>query len=161
MKQDRYLLAILVAIGLLVIASLVLFFIHKDKQAYLPDDTPEGVVHNYALALHQRDFERAYGYLVDKEHKPTLDQFRSAFISRQLDVSSTGLAINNVETMDGEAWVEVSVIYSPSGPFEEIRRYIENAILVEQEGAWRLSQMPYPYWGWDWYQPDSKPLSIP
>ena len=27
------------------------------------------------------------------------------------------------------------------------------ALREGQNGAWRISNMPYPYWGWDWYQP--------
>jgi len=66
MKQDRFLLGILIFIGLLVIAALALFFIRQDSQVYVADDTPEGVTRNYALALQKQDFQRAYDYLAEK-----------------------------------------------------------------------------------------------
>ena len=73
MKQDRGLLIILSVIAILIVVSLVLFFIRQDdQQTYQPEHTPEGVVHNYVLALHQGDFQRAYGYLQDTDEKPTL-----------------------------------------------------------------------------------------
>ncbi|OIO89706.1 MAG: hypothetical protein COW33_05315 [Anaerolineae bacterium CG17_big_fil_post_rev_8_21_14_2_50_57_27] len=32
------------------------------------------------------------------------------------------------------------------------------ALRERQNGAWRISYMPYPYWGWDWYQPTAVPV---
>jgi len=45
MKQDRFLVGILVGIGVLVVIALGLFFTRQDKQEYISDDTPKGVVH--------------------------------------------------------------------------------------------------------------------
>lgn len=97
MKQDRFLLGILVFIALLVVASLALFFARQETQTYGAEDTPEGVIRNYSLSLQNRDFQRAYGYLAGKEDKPTFDYFRQAFLSRQLDLSGTALQVGAVE----------------------------------------------------------------
>ena len=51
MKQDRFLTGILIGIGLLVVVALAVFFTRKDSQTYIPDTTPDGVVHNYVVAL--------------------------------------------------------------------------------------------------------------
>jgi len=159
MRQDRFLIGILIFIALLVIAALVLFFVRQDVQTYGPEDTPEGVIRNYAIALQKRDFERAYTYLADKENKPEFDAFRRTFITHQLDVTGTALKIGSVEyTSDDEAMVQVSVIYAASGPFAESRGSSEYATLVRQNGEWRLIYMPYPYWAWDWYQPPVEPV---
>ena len=79
MKQDRFLTGILVGIGLLVVVALVVFFTRKNSQTYVPDDTPEGVVHNYVLAVLDKDYEKAYGYLAELKYKPTYEEFRRAF----------------------------------------------------------------------------------
>ena len=63
MKQDRFLIAILAGIGLLVVAAFVLFFVRQSNLNYVSDDTPEGVVQNFVLALHKGDYEKAYAYL--------------------------------------------------------------------------------------------------
>ncbi len=157
MKQDRFLLGILIFIGLLIVAALTLFFVRQDTQTYGAEDTPEGVIRNYALALQNRDFQRAYGYLAEKENKPTFDYFRQAFLSRQLDVSGTALQVGAVEYMDnGEALVTVTVLYASTGPFSEGWNSTETATLTLQDGVWKITYMPYPYWGWDWYQPPVK-----
>jgi hypothetical protein len=157
MKQDRFFIGILVAIAALVVLSLVLFYARKDTQTYLPEDTPEAIVHNYALALHQRDYERAYGYLAEKNNKPTFDQFRQAFLSNQLNLRGSGIEVGKVDLRGQEAYVDVSVVHTANGPFADSYRSTETAVLVRQDGEWRVSQMPYPYWGWDWYQTPPKP----
>lgn len=159
MKQDRFLFGILAAIGLLVVGSLALFFVRKDTQTYQPDDTPEHVVHNYVLALQQDDYERAYSFLADKENKVTYEQFRQSFFNNQLDVRRTGVRIGPLKASGDEVFIEITVIHSTNDPFSKEWRSTETAILVAQEGSWRISQMPYPYWGWDWYQPT--PLKVP
>jgi len=154
MKQDRFLIGILVFIGLLVITALVLFFVRQDIPQYGPEDTPEGVVRNYALAVHQRDFARAYGYLAELDDKPTYDSFVQAFLSNQLDTSNNALQVGETQTLGGEeAWVTVTVLYGSSGPFSDRWSSSETARLVLQNGAWKITYLPYPYWGWDWYQP--------
>ncbi len=51
MKQDRFLMGILIFIIVLVVAALVLFFVRNEKPIYGAEDKPEGVLYNYALAL--------------------------------------------------------------------------------------------------------------
>ena len=159
MKHDRFLLGILVFIALLVAAALTLFFTRQDMQTYGAEDTPEGVIRNYVLALQNRDFERAYGYLADKDNKPTLDAFLQAFLNRQLDISGAAIQIGSVEMIGSDqAMVEVTIVYAATDPFSTGWSSNETALLIEQNGAWRISSMPYPYWGWDWYQPTAAPV---
>jgi len=161
MKQDRFLLGILIFIGLLVIAALALFFIRQDAQVYTADDTPEGVIRNYALALQKQDFQRAYAYLADKDNKPAYDTFRRMFLTNQLDVSSNALQVGSVQFIDnGEATVSLSVLYAGSGPFTQGWSSTDTASLVQQGEAWKLTYMPYPYWSYDWYQP-AQPTAQP
>ncbi len=162
MKQDRFLLGILIFIGVLVIAALALFFIRQDTQVYGADDTPEGVIRNYALALQKQDFQRAYNELADKVNKPTYDAFSHAFLTNQLDVSSNALQVGKVEFINnGEATVSISILYAGSGPFTQSWSSTDTATLVQQGSAWKLSYMPYPFWSYDWYQtpqPTAEPV---
>ena len=61
-STDRVLVGIVLGIVVLVIAALVAV-LAAPKPEYLADDSPENVAHNYLLALQNRDYERAYGYL--------------------------------------------------------------------------------------------------
>ena len=159
MKQDRFLVGILVGIGVLVVIALVLFFARQDRQEYLSEEAPEGVVHNYALAVYQEDYEKAYGYLAEMENKPTYNEFRQAFFNRFVDPGNAGLELGETEIAGDQANVTVYVIYNPSDPFSSGYRNTETARLERQNGQWKLLQMPSNFWSYDWYQPKPKPVN--
>jgi hypothetical protein len=68
-STDKFLVGIVVGIVVLVIVAFVVT-LTRPEPTYQPEDTPEGVVHNYLLALQKEDYERARGYL-----SPTLDGY--------------------------------------------------------------------------------------
>ena len=157
MKQDRFLTGILIGIGVLIIAALAVFFIRKDSQTYISEDTPKGVVHNYIVAVLNKDHEKAYGYLADLDHKPTFEQFRNAFVTGGLNPGSSAVDVGESEITGDDAYVEVAMIYNPSDPFSSGYRDVQRAILVKQGGAWKLSAMPtYYLWEHSWYQESPK-----
>jgi hypothetical protein len=152
MKQDRFLTGILVGIAVLVVVALVVFFIRKDTQSYVSEDTPEGIVHNYVLAVLNNDYEKAYGYLADLDNKPTNEQFRNAFIQGLVNPDNSAVDIGNFEISGDTASVEVAIIFNPSDPFSTGYRDVQRALLVKQGGAWKLSSMPcYYFWDCSWY----------
>ena len=154
MRQDRFLTGILIGIGVLIIAALAVFFIRRDGQSYIAEDTPEGVVHNYVVAVLNKDYQKAYGYLADLEHKPTFDEFHKSFVTGILNPDSSGVDVGKSEITGDDAYVEVAVIYNPSDPFSTGYRDVQRAILVKQGGAWKISSMPtYYLWDYSWYQP--------
>ena len=156
MKQDRFLIGILAAIGVLVVASVVIFLLRGDDQVYLPDDSPENVVHNFVLAIQQRDAQRAYGYLADKDYKPTYEDVRQAIVVDRIGASNNGVQIISSDIKGDEATVEVSIIFAGSGPFQESYSNGGTALLVKQNGVWKIESMSYPFWSWDWYQEPPK-----
>jgi len=153
MKQDRFLTGILVGIAVLVVVALAVFFIRKDSQSYLSEDTPEGVVHNYVLAVLNGDYEKAYDYLADLEDKPTYEEFRDAFVTGMLNPSNSSVDIGESEITNDTASVEVTMIYNSSDPFSTGYRNPGRAILVRQGEAWKLSSFPGDYFlEYSWYQ---------
>ncbi|MEW5831074.1 MAG: hypothetical protein AB1846_19455 [Chloroflexota bacterium] len=157
MKQDRFLIGILAAIGVLVAASVVMFLVRGNDQTYLPDDTPENVVHNFVLAIQQRDAARAYSYLADKDYKPTYEEVRRAILVEKIGDTNNGVQIVGSEVNGDEATVDVSIIYAGGGPFQETYSNSGAAILVRQNGAWKIESMSYPFWSWTWYSEPPKP----
>ncbi|MBN1666236.1 MAG: hypothetical protein JW862_04085 [Anaerolineales bacterium] len=151
MKQDRFLIAILVAIGLLAVAALVLFFARPQEQSYGDDSTPAGVVRNYVLALQQNDYEKAYEYLSTDADMPTASEFRRVFLSQELDVTQVSVQIQESEQAAKEGIVKLVLIHGNGSPFQNSWHESTNAVLVEEQGAWKIVSMPYPYWYWDWY----------
>ena len=152
MKQDRFLTGILVGIGLLVVVALAVFFTRKDSQTYMAEDTPEGVVHNYVLAVLNKDYEKAYGYLADLEYKPTYENFRRAFLNGEVNPQNQAVDIGESEIVGDVATVDLELIYNNSDPFSTGYRNMMTADLVKQNGAWKLTLMPqYNFWGYDWF----------
>jgi len=158
MKQDRFLIGILIGIAVLVVIALTVFFSRKDNLDYVADDTPEGVVQNYVVAVHKRDFEKAYGYLADIGNKPTLEQFHQSFLNHSVDPTNAGLEVGKSELSEDSASVSLGIIYSARDPFSNGYRNTEYAQLVRQNGAWKIKQMPYSFWAYDWYQPTPIPV---
>jgi hypothetical protein len=68
-NTDKFLIGIVVAVLLLVVAALAVTRL-RPEVTYQADDGPEGVAHNYLLALQRGEYERAYGYL-----SPTLEGY--------------------------------------------------------------------------------------
>ena len=152
MKQDRFLTGILICIAVLVVIALVVFFLRQGSQSYISEEAPEGVVHNYVLAVLNDDYKKAYGYLADLDNKPTYEQFRDAFVKGVINPNNSAVDIGSSEVSDDTASVEVALIYNPSDPFSTGYRDVQRAVLVRQAGEWKLSSMPgYYFWDYNWY----------
>lgn len=158
MKQDKFLTGILIGIGALIVLALALFFMRRDGQSeYVADSTPEGVAHNYVLAVLNKDYQKAYSYLADLENKPTYEQFRQSFFNGTVNPGDAGVEVGAAEINGDEAFVTLSVYYSVNDPFASRYASEDRALLVNQDGAWKLSAMPFNFWGYDWYQEPFKP----
>jgi hypothetical protein len=159
LKQDRFLLAILIAIGLLMITSLALFFMRQSVQEYLPEETPQAVVHNYILALNRGDFERAYGYLVEASDKPDYERFRLALLTSSVNLSQVSLQLGEARQSGEAASLSLTVIHSSGNPFQGAWEETSQAVLVRSEaGEWKIQSLPYPFWSFDWYDTSPGPV---
>lgn len=157
MKQDRFLLGILVGIGVLVLAAVIIFFTRQQQVAYRTGRAPEDIVHNYVLAVMNKDYEKAYGYLADLEYKPAFDEFRQAFAVGRLAPGQEGIKIGATDIAGDSASVEVIMIYTPGDPFSSGYNNAGSAQLLRQAGAWKLSSFPaYNLWDFSWYQEQPK-----
>ena len=154
MIRDRFLLTILIVIVVLAALAVGLFFLRQGQQDYVSEDAPQDVIRNYVLALEGKDFQRAYGYLREGQGKPDFERFRQDFLSRQLDISGTAVRIGETQPSGEDVLVALVVIRSGGGPFGDVYRESNSAVLAQDEaGDWKIVSMPYPYWGWDWYNP--------
>ena len=157
MKQDRFLFGILIGIGVLVVVALAVFFTRSDTQTYISEDAPEGVTHNYVVAILNKDYEKAYTYLAELDNKPAYEQFRDAFIKGVVNPDNAAVDIGGSEVTGDTASVEIAIVYNPTDPFSTGYRDVQHAILVMQNGAWKLSSMPtYYFWDYGWYQEPPK-----
>jgi hypothetical protein len=157
MKQDRFLIGILAGIAVLIIVALAIFFVRlNNKQVYVDEATPEGVVHNYVLAVLNKDYQKAYGYLADLSYKPTFDQFRKSFFvggGGGLDPSGVSIQIGTAEISADDASIQINTLYTSGDLFSSGYTNAGSAQLVKQNGAWKISSMPSGnLWDYSWYQ---------
>lgn len=157
MKQDKFLMGILAGIGILIALALVLFFTRQEKREYKPEDTPGNIVHNYVLAVLEKDYEKAYGYLADLEHKPSYDTFRRSFFNNMVNPGSAGIEIGEADISNNDAVVSVTLHYPSSDIFSGGYSSNESASLVKQNGVWKIASMPYSFWDYSWYQEPFQP----
>jgi hypothetical protein len=154
LKLDRFLIAILIGIGLVVVAALTLFFLRRGEARYSTETSPQGIIQNYVLALQKKDFEKAYGYLAEAEKKPDFGRFRDFFVSSIESFNRAGLVIGTSSETGDSAFVTVNIQQNYGGPFSEMSRSQGTVDLVRQSGEWKIKRFPYPFWGYDWYEND-------
>ena len=161
MKPDRFLTSILAGLGVLVVVALAVFFIRQGGQAYTSDDSPTGVIHNYMLALSRNDFEKAFACLVQKDPMPTLDQFRQSYLNSRQNIADVSVQVGEAVVTGNTATVMLTLIYSSGNLFSSSNRQQQNAALIRQGGAWKINEMPYPFWDYSLYNqvPQGKPVA--
>lgn len=162
MRRDRFLIFILIGIALLVVAAIVSVVVRTEHLEYVDDSNPAGVVHNYILALQTDDLELAYSYLADLDDKPTMQEFHSlqAFAKDLVNVAS--VRIGETHVYGDDATVELVVFNLRSGVFliDALVQRDDVAVLIRQDLEWRLAQMPYEFWMYDWYREARGPIPV-
>ena len=154
MKNDRFLIGIVIGVILLVVIATILVLIRSQGEEYTADDDPAGVVHNYFLAIQRKEFEKAYDYLADDlEAKPDLDKFIRTVDQNTRYEAESSLQIGETNIAGDRARVEVSITtYHGGGPFERSSYSTPDVAHLKQfpNGQWKITGYPYPYWDYDW-----------
>lgn len=154
---DKFLLGIVVGIVILVIVVFAVAFF-RPKPAYLPEDTPGGVAHNYLLALRQKDFKRAYSYLSPTiAGYPATQQFfvkniRTYNWSFRLDEEDVALTVTSASISGNRAIVKVhETRFSQIGLFgEDSTRDFEMQLqYFDQLSSWKIVEADS-YWNMCW-----------
>lgn len=154
---DRFLIAIVAGIALLVGAVLAIALLRPHEPGYRTDSTPEGVAHNYLLALQLEDYERAYTYLSSTLPGYPEDtaafghdvrEHRRSFGHYDDDVS---LAVESSHVQDGRADVEVRrTVHFRGGPLDSGQYSSTFDMTLRLDGQeWKVSDSDY-YWARCW-----------
>ena len=151
MKSSSHWLFIFgLGIAVLFLATVVLVLVTEspaDKPLY-PEDTPEGTVQRFLLAVRDGDYLEADSYL-----SPTIDDKLNDDLQRNRQAGSrkdSGWKATLGKTIirDDEASVEITVdVFRPRGPFENSVSTNQITFFLKKEGAsWRVTSPVNIWW---------------
>jgi hypothetical protein len=159
-STDKLLVGIVVGAVLLVAAALAVTLL-RPQPTYQPEDTPEGVVHNYLLALQQGEYKRAYSYLSPTivGYPPLPQTFERTVRDNSwqfpLGDTSTALEVLSARLEGGEAVVTVQeTSFYQGGLFDsgQTTQTFEVRLRRDPSGmAWKLVDADS-YWMYCWNQ---------
>ena len=152
MKNDRFFIYLIIGIVIIVIFSFVFVLSNQNQATYVSDDTPEGVVNNYLLAWVNKDYAKIDNYLLDDDKKPTKSNIVDAVQNNKYSLENSGVSIQKTTITDDFTNVSI-MIFNSNTPYDTDRNESSDFItLINQNGKWKISKAPYPFWNWDWYQ---------
>lgn len=159
-STDKVLLGIVVGILLLIVVALGVTMMRPEPM-YVDEGSPEGVAHNYLLALQKEEYEQAYGYLSPTvynyplsaaEFEKTVDRGYRGF-GGDTDVS---FSVGDVDISGNTAEVKMTKSNFYGGDlFDSGQRIRTFEMKFELEGDdWKLVESPY-YFAYCWRNADS------
>ena len=154
---DKFLIGIVSGVVLLVGVVLALTLLRPNQPSYQPDDTPEGVAHNYLLALQLEDYERSYGYL-----SPTLPAYPDDAEVFERNVQNShwsfgyhdddvSLAVESVNVSGDKAKIVVRKTEFYRGGLFDSGQYSTtfDMTLRREQGMWKIADSDR-YWASCW-----------
>jgi len=150
--SSRWLVAIAgVVVALIVISVVVALVNPRGAAETLPEDTPEGIVQRFILALEDEDYSLAHGYLSDElKESCAVEHVRddAHWFVEELTDRRVAL-LEEEELSDGRMEVRVHVTEVNVSPPFGVNEYShqERYVLVQEVGEWRFAELPWPI---DW-----------
>ncbi|OGO17301.1 MAG: hypothetical protein A2Z14_17345 [Chloroflexi bacterium RBG_16_48_8] len=154
-SSDKFLIAIVAGVILLIGIAFTVVLLQPEP-TYQSEDTPEGVAHNYLLALQKEDYDRAYTYLSEtlpgypkdlSEFTQSIERYSWNFQTR----ADTTLTIDSVELNGSHATVTVRENrFHERGLFESSQGIsIFGMHLLLDQGKWVITDSD-DYFVWCW-----------
>ena len=149
-SSNRFLLGFgIFVLVFVVIAVLISIISINDQVKLLPEDTAEGTVQRFLLAVKDQDYEKAYGFLSLQSEEVKGNPFDNWIRSAQSpgDMSSWKAGIVKSTVRDGNATVEVGIdVFRPNRPFSDpVNTNRITFLLQKEDGMWKIIQ-PVDLW---------------
>ncbi|MFQ5942294.1 MAG: hypothetical protein ACE5JF_01950 [Anaerolineales bacterium] len=143
-SSDRILIGIVIGIIALVLIVFAITLLRPEAE-YQSEEDPEGVVHNYLLALQNGDFDRAYQYLAHdlpghprspERFEQNVDRYSYSFHER----TDNTLSVDTADISGDLATVKVrETRFYEDGLFDSSQRVgVFEVELRKEEGEWRI-----------------------
>lgn len=147
--SSRWLVAVAGVVVALILVSVAVALINPRGAAEtLSEDTPEGIVQRFILAVQDRDFSLAHGYLSDELKKTcTVARMEESPPWRVYMPEDSRIALLGKEELSsGRMQVRVRVTQVNVSPPFGVSEYShqERYVLVQENGEWRFTEPPWP-----------------
>ncbi len=138
-------------LAVVILIFLVMMFINQNQAEYLPEDQPNNIVNNYILSLVKSDYKKAYAYLAEETEKPNFTVFQNGISENKKEINNANVTIGEI-VQDGQSVTvqlnirqnyEKSLLVDPD-------LYTEFAQLILENGSWKITSMPEPFWSEEW-----------
>ena len=150
-SSRRWLFIFAIVIVVLVIATVSLVLLTKgNKVTLLPEDSPQGTVQRYLMAVQEKDYQKAFGYL---SFSPT-DKITSfsdwlMMVGPQSSSQSVWRAtLGTVTENENNATVEINIDTLHSGGLFGDSQFSQqiNFLLIKKGNSWFITSPTYIYW---------------
>ena len=151
-SSRRWLIIFAVVIVVLILATVLVVLLTKDNEIdLLPEDTPQGIVQRYLIAVQDRDYREAFGFLYfdPSEEIDSYEEWIRKIGAPGISDGPTWKAILG-ETVENGDIATVQVIIEtlrPGGPFDNpVRSRERNFQLKRIDGQWSIISPTNTYW---------------
>ncbi len=146
--STRWLIGIAAGIALLVIVSIVVALAKGGEAPLLDESTPEGIVQRFLLAVEDKEYAKAHGYLSARlQEGCPISQIRETLRWREDNSREMRVEMLEKEAVEGgKMQVRVRVTEVNVSPPFGVNEYHHDElyILVQEDGAWRIDEPPWP-----------------
>ncbi|MFA5316496.1 MAG: hypothetical protein WC369_03655 [Dehalococcoidales bacterium] len=150
-SSSRFIIVSGIVIGILIVVTIALVLANRSNDVtLLPEDNPNGTVQRFLVAIQEKDYPKAYGYLQLDENGRTVP-YNEWVQSNYPPLSTQSVwkaAIATTTVTDNTAMVEVFVdTFRPGGPFQDpVSTRIVSFQLTKIDDAWYITTRPPIYW---------------
>jgi hypothetical protein len=151
-SSRRWLIIFTIVIVVLVLATTLLVLLTGENEAdLLPEDSPEGIVQRYLIAVQERNYQEAFDYLLfdpSEEIESYDDWVRMRGVPRIAEgvtwKATLGQTIQNVDNATVQVIIET---LRPGGPFDNpVRSRQISYELKRIDGQWLITSPTHIYW---------------
>ena len=151
-SSRRWLIIFAAVIVVLILASVLLVLLTKENEPdLLPEDTPQGIVQRYLIAVQDRDYREAFDFLFfdPSDEIDSHEEWIRKIGAPGISDGPTWKATLGETIQDGDiATVQVFIeTLHPGGPFENpVRSRERNFQLQRTDGQWSIISPTSIYW---------------
>jgi hypothetical protein len=79
-----------------------------------------------------------------------VEAFRQSLGNLRSEYARASVEIGASRIEGQDAQVDITILRASSDLFSDPYRDQQSAQLIQEGGQWRIVQMPYPYWSYEW-----------